>query len=128
MPIALITLQAELQLLSGHGLVGARRMKIVRVEQTAVLPKAMIAPHTAIRARTPVSAHLATTPRGALPPPKPEPAELDGLLNAQRVHLRGVGETMADEAGNLYEVHGRHMRPFGALVPPRQELRPGPCG
>src|SRR5262249_4014949 len=113
---ALITLQEELQVLTGHGLVGARRMKILRVDQTAALPHAVTLPRPLLQEPTPVSAQLGTASRGALPPPQPEPAELEGLLNGQHVHLRGVGETMADEAGNLYEVHGQHVRPLGELV------------
>jgi len=113
---ALITLQEELQVLTGHGLVGARRMKILRVDQTAALPHAVTLPRPLLQEPIPVSAQLVTASRGALPPPQPEPAELEGLLNGQHVHLRGVGETMADEAGNLYEVHGQHVRPLGELV------------
>jgi hypothetical protein len=112
---ALITLQEELQVLTGPGLVGARRMKIIRIDQTAALPNAMTLPRPPRQEPILVSAQLATAPRGALPPPQ-QPAELEGMVNGQRVHLRGVGETMADEAGNLYEVHGQHMRPLGELV------------
>lgn len=113
---ALITLQEELQVLTGHGLVGARRMKILRVDQAGAWPNTMTLPRPPLQEPIPVSAQLVTASRGALPPPQPEPAELEGMVNGQRVHLRSVGETMADEAGNLYEVHGQHVRPLGELV------------
>jgi hypothetical protein len=113
---ALITLQEELQVLTGHGLVGARRMKIVRIDQTAALPNAMTLPRPPLQEPIAVSAQLVTASRGALPPPQPEPTELEGLLNGRRVHLRSVGEAMTDEAGNLYEMHGQHVRPLGELV------------
>jgi hypothetical protein len=113
---ALIALQEEVQFPSQHGLVSARRMKLMRVEQAAVSPDVMTSPHAAIRARTPVSVQVAPAPLHTLEPSETEPAELEWMMNGQRVHLRSVDEAMADEAGNLYEVHGWHMRPLGQLV------------
>jgi hypothetical protein len=113
---ALIALQEELQVMTRHGLVGARRMKIVCIEQAAALPNTMTLPRPPLQEPIAVSAQLVTASRGALPSPQPEPTELEGLLNGQRVHLRHVSEAMADEAGNLYEMHGRQVRPLGELV------------
>jgi hypothetical protein len=113
---ALITLQEELQVLTGHGLVGARRMRVMRVDQTAALSHAMTPPRPPRQEPIPVSAQLVTPSRGALPPPQSEPAELECVMNGQRVHLRSVDEAMADEAGNFYEVHGQYVRPLGELV------------
>src|SRR6266850_1489302 len=66
---ALITLREELQFPSRHGLVSARRMKIMRIEQAAVLPDAMTLPRPPLQEPIPVSAQLVTASRGALPPP-----------------------------------------------------------
>jgi hypothetical protein len=85
---ALITLQEELQVLTSHGLVGARRMKIMRVDQAVASPHAVTASHASRQESIPVSAHVVTASRGALPPPQPEPAELEGMVDGQRVHLR----------------------------------------
>ena len=114
--ISLIELQEELQLPTRHGLVGTRILKSVRVEQVSVLPDALTLPRSPLRDPGSGSAQLATAPRRTLPPPQPEPPELEGWLEGQRVHLRSVGEAMADEAGNFYEVHGQHVRPLGELV------------
>ena len=114
--ISLIALQEELQLPTRHGLVGTRMLKIMRIEQSAVLPDALTLPRSPLREPDPVSAQLAATPRRTLPPPQPEPPELEGWLDGQRVHLRSVGEAMADEAGNFYEVLGQQLRPLGELV------------
>lgn len=114
--ISLIALQEELHLPTRHGLIGTRRLKIMRIEQYAVLPDPLTLPHSPFQEPGPVSAQLTAAPRRSLPPPQPELPELEGWLDGQRVHLRSVGETMADEAGNFYEVHGQHLRPLGALV------------
>jgi hypothetical protein len=114
--ISLIALQEELQLQTRHGLVGTRILKSVHVEQVSVLPDALTLQRSPLREPDPVSAQLTATPRRTLPPPQPEPPELEGWLDGQRVHLRSVGEAMADGAGNFYEVHGQQLRPLGELV------------
>jgi hypothetical protein len=105
--ISLIALQEELQLPTHHGLVGTRRLKIMRIEQSAVLPDPLTLPRSPLQEPGPVSAQLAVAPRRALPLPQTEPPVLEGWLDGQRVHLRSVGQAMADEAGNFYEVHGQ---------------------
>jgi hypothetical protein len=128
--ISLIALQEELQLPTRHGLVGTRILKSVRIEQVSVLPDALTMPRSPLREPGPGSAQLTPTPRRTLPPPQPEPPELEGWLEGQRVHLRSVGEAMADEAGNFYEVHGQHVRPLGELVSDERgrifEVQPAP--
>ena len=114
--ISLITLQEELQLPTRHGLVGTRRLKIMRIEQSAVLSEPLTLPHSPLQEPVPFSAQLAAAPRRALPLPQQEPPVLEGWLDGQRVHLRSVSGAMADEAGNFYEVHGQQLRPLGALV------------
>jgi hypothetical protein len=114
--ISLIALHEELQLPTHHGPVGTRRLKIMRIEQSTVLPSALTLPRSPLQEPMPVSAQLAPAPRRTLPPPQPEPPELEGWLDGQRVYLRSVDEAMADEAGNFYEVHGQQLRPLGALV------------
>jgi hypothetical protein len=116
MRISLIALQEELQFPTHHGLVGTRRLKIMRIEQAAVLPDPLTLPRSPLQEPVPVSTQLAATPRRALPLPQPEPPVLEGWLDGQRVHLRSVSEAMADEAGNFYEVHGQQLRPLGELV------------
>jgi hypothetical protein len=90
--MSLVALQEELQLPTHYGLAGTHRLRIIRIEQSAMLPD----------------------PRAL--PPQPEPSELEGWLDGQRVHLRSVSAAMTNEAGNVYEVHGQHLRPLGALV------------
>jgi hypothetical protein len=111
--MSLLVLQEELQLPTRHGLVGSHRMRIIRIEQSAMLPDPLTLPCSPLPEPIPVSAPLAAAPHHPLPPPRPV---LEGWLDGQRVHLRSVGETMTDEAGNFYEVHGQHLRPLGALV------------
>src|SRR5262245_57350640 len=111
--MSLLVLQEELQLPTRHGLVGTHRMRIVRIEQSAMLPDPLTLSRSPLPEPVPVSAPLAATLPRSLPPPQPA---LEGWLDGQRVHLRSVGETMTDEAGNFYEVHGQHLRPLGALV------------
>jgi len=118
--ISLIALQEELQLPTRHGLGGTRMLKIMRIEQSSVLPDALMLPRSPLREPDPVSAQLAAAPRRTLPPPRPEPPELEGWLDGQRVHLRSVGEAMTDEAGNFYEVLGQQLRPLGELVSDEQ--------
>ena len=110
--MSLLALHEELQLPTRHGLVGTHRLRIIRIEQSAILPDPLTLSHSPLPEPVPVSAPLAAPPR-SLPPPQPA---LEGWLDGQRVHLRSVGETMTDEAGNFYEVHGQHLRPLGALV------------
>jgi hypothetical protein len=111
--MSLLALHEELQLPTRHGLVGTHRLRIIRIEQSAILPDPLTLSHSPLPEPVPVSAPLAAAPPRSLPPPQPA---LEGWLDGQRVHLRSVGETMTDEAGNFYEVHGQHLRPLGALV------------
>jgi hypothetical protein len=126
--ISLIALQEELQLPTRHGLVGTRRLKIMRIEQGASLPDPLTLPRSPLQEPVSVSDQLAAAPCRALP--QPEASVLEGWLDGQRVHLRSVSEAMADEAGNLYEVYGQHMRPLGALVSDEHgrifEVQPAP--
>ncbi|MCI0393238.1 MAG: hypothetical protein MOB07_31300 [Acidobacteria bacterium] len=114
--ISLVTLQEELQLPMHRGTVGARRLKIVRIEQAAVLPDALTPPRSPMREPMPVSSQLVAAPRRALPPPQLGPQELEGWIDGKPARLRNVGEVMADEAGNFYEVAGQQLRPLGELV------------
>jgi hypothetical protein len=114
--ISLIALQEELQLPTHRGLVGTRRLKIMRIEQSTVLSDPLTLPRSPLQEPVPVSAQLAAGPRRALPLPQPEPPVLEGWLDGQRVLLRSVSGAMADEAGNFYEMHGQQLRPLGALV------------
>ena len=118
--ISLIALQEELQLPTRHGLVGTRSLKILRIEQVCRAARRVDDAALAAARAGPVSAQLAAAPRRTLPPPQPEPPELEGWLDGQRVHLRGVGEAMTDEAGNFYEVLGQQLRPLGELVSDEQ--------
>lgn len=114
--ISLIALQEELRLPTRHSLVGTRMLKIMHIEQSAVLPDPLTLPRSPLQEPGPASAQLTASLRRTLPPPQPEPPALEGWLDGQHVHLRSVGQTMADEAGNFYEVHGQHLRPLGDLV------------
>jgi hypothetical protein len=114
--ISLITVQEELQLPIRHGHIGTRRMKIMRIEQATVFPDPLTLPRSPLQESIPFSAQLGAAPHPTLLPSQTEPPDLEGWLDGQRVHLRSVGETMADEAGNFYEVHGQQLRPLGELV------------
>ena len=114
--MSLLALQEELQLPTSHGLVGTHRLRIIRIEQSAMLSDPLTLPHSPLPEPVPVSTQLAAAPHPALPLPQPEPPALEGWLDGQRVHLRSVGAAMTDEAGNVYEVHGQQLRPLGELV------------
>jgi hypothetical protein len=128
--MSLVALQEELQLPTHHGLVGTHRLRIIRIEQSAMLSDPLTLPHSPLPEPVPVSAQLTAVPHLALPLPQPEPPALEGWLDGQRVHLRSVGAAMTDEAGNVYEVHGQQLRTLGALVSDEHgrifEVQPAP--
>ncbi|MBI1925778.1 hypothetical protein HYR99_16200 [Candidatus Poribacteria bacterium] len=113
---SLIAIQEEVQLPTHQGIVGAQRLKIVRIEQTAVYPAPYAVPRSQFRAQTAETPMLEAQPRRELPPPKLGPQELECWLEGKPVRLRAVGEVMADEAGNFYEVRGQQLKQLGELV------------
>ena len=74
--ISLIALQEELQLPTGHGLVGTRRLKIMRIEQSAVLPDPLTLPRSPLREPVP---SFCTTRRRATPRAAAAPAGAAGV-------------------------------------------------
>jgi hypothetical protein len=121
--VSLLAMQEEIQIPAQRGFAGARRLKILRIEQASLPPDALAPPpplrepmrapftHTAPPRRTPLPPHLEL--RTELPA---EPPEFECWLEGKHVRLRGVAEMMADEAGNYYEVRGEQLRPLGELV------------
>lgn len=114
--ISLMSIQEEIQHQAHRGMAGARRLKIIRIEQSTVIsdPLNVARPPFSVPALAP-SQHEAA-PRRALSPAPAEPPELECWLDGKFVRLRRVGEMVTDEAGNFYEVNGQHMRPLGELV------------
>ena len=71
--MSLLALQEELQLPTRHGLVGTHRLRIIRIEQSAMLSDPLTLPHSPLPEPAPVSAQLAAAPPRPLPPPQPDP-------------------------------------------------------
>ena len=69
------------QLPTRHGLVGTHRLRIIRIEQSAILPDPLTLSHSPLPEPVPVSAPLAAAPPRSLPPPQPA---LEGWLDGQR--------------------------------------------
>src|SRR5262245_32487047 len=90
--MSLVALHEELQLPTQHGFVSTHRWRVIRIEQATILPDQPTLPHSPLPEPVPVSAPLAAAPHHMLAPPQPEPPELEGWLDGQRVHLRSVGE------------------------------------
>lgn len=96
--LLLLAIQQEFQLPSQKGGPAARRMKVLRIEQTAI-PAAPEA-----------------EPRHLLPEAEANPQKIECWIEGRRAGLRSVGEIVSDESGNLYEVQGRELRSLGELV------------
>ena len=79
--MSLLALHEELQLPTRHGLVGTHRLRIIRIEQSAILPDPLTLSHSPLPEPVPVSAPLAAAPPRSLPPPQPA---LEGWLDGQR--------------------------------------------
>jgi hypothetical protein len=114
--ISLLDIQEEIQPPAHRGLAGARRLKIVRIEQSTVLSDALEDARPPFSASAPAGSHPEAQSRRPLSPPPSEPPELELWLGGKYVRLRRVGEMVTDEAGNFYEVNGRRLRPLGELV------------
>lgn len=113
---SLLAIQEEVQFPTHQGIVGAQRLKIVRIEQTAVYPAPYAVPRSQFRPQTAETPMLEAQPRRELPPPTLEPQEIECWLEGKPVRLRAVGEVVADEVGNFYEVQGQQLRQLGELV------------
>jgi hypothetical protein len=114
--ISLLTIQEEIQYPAHPSLAGARRLKIVRIEQSAVSSDALGDAHAPFSVPAFAPSHLEAASRRVLAPPQAEPPELECWLEGKFVRLRRVGEMVTDEAGNFYEVNGQQFRPLGELV------------
>jgi hypothetical protein len=114
--ISFLDIQEEIQHPAHRGLAGARRLKIVRIEQSTVLSDAPEVARPPFGAPAPARSHPEAQSRRPLSPPQSEPQELELWLEGKFVRLRRVGEMVTDEAGNFYEVNGRQLRPLGELV------------
>lgn len=120
--ISLLDIHEEIQHPAHRGLAGARRLKIVRIEQSTVLSDALgdarppFSAPAPVRAPAPAPSHPKAPSRRPLSPPPSEPPELEVWLEDKYVRLRRVGEMVTDEARNFYEVNGRKLRPLGELV------------
>lgn len=61
--MSLLALQEELQLQTRQGLVDTHRLRIIRIEQSAMLSDPLTLPHSPFQEPVPVSAQLAAAPR-----------------------------------------------------------------
>src|SRR5687768_1741212 len=91
---SLLAIQEEVQLPTLQGRVGARRLKILRIEQSEVLPDQFAAPRFQLRERYIEPPMLEAKPPLELPEPQLEAQELECWLEGKRVGLRGVGEVV----------------------------------
>lgn len=114
--ISLLDIQEEIQHPAHRGMAGARRLKIVRIEQSTVLSDALEDARPPFSAPALAPSRLEAASRRALSPPPAEPPELECWLEGRFVRLRRVGEMVTDEAGNFYEANGQQLRPLGELV------------
>jgi hypothetical protein len=111
-----LEIQQEVQFPIHQGIVGTRRLKILRIEQTAIPhdENTTLHPHSGEQY---LQAPILESPlRRKLPHPASEPPELECLLEGKLVHLREVSEAVTDEAGNFYEVQGQQLMPLDELV------------
>ncbi|HJQ68518.1 MAG TPA: hypothetical protein VKA70_06085 [Blastocatellia bacterium] len=112
----LVAIQEEFQPPSGQGEPVARRMKILRIEQTSMLAEKDAASlYNGGRRRGRLAAPQAE-PRSLLPEAPTGAQEIECWIDGKRAGLRSVGEVVTDEAGNFYEVQGRELRRLGELV------------
>src|SRR5262245_58287133 len=114
--ISLLRIQEEIQHPAHRGMAGARRLKIVRIEQSTVFSDALDDARLPFSAPALAPSRPEATSRRPLSPPQAEPPELECWLEGRFVRLRRVGEMVTDEAGNFYEVNGQQLRPLGELV------------
>src|SRR5262245_886302 len=114
--ISLLRIQEEIQHPAHRGMAGARRLKIVRIEQSTVFSDALDDARLPFSAPALAPSRPEATSRRPLSPPQAEPPELECWLEGRFVRLRRVGEMVIDEAGNFYEINGRQLRPLAELV------------
>lgn len=103
-----IAVQEEVQAPLPYGVAGARRMKVVRIEQETGAPSTFALPP---EWRSPA----ARKPRRELLSAR-SPHESEAERREKNIRLRAVGKIMRDEAGNFYEQQGQQLRPLGELV------------
>src|SRR5262249_37185700 len=114
--ISLLSIQEQVRLPSNHGIVAARSLSVLRLEQSPSLhdqeTRFFVRPTGAV-----VEPSLpAAVPTLEPPRQQPNPRETECLLRGKRVVLRKVGEVARDEAGDLFEVGGQQVRRLGELV------------
>jgi hypothetical protein len=119
--ISIVAIQEEIQHPARHpahrGPAVARRLKIVRIEQSTMLSDGLEDARAPFSVPALTPSHVeAAAPRRALSPPRTLPSELECWLEGKSVRLRRVGGMVRDEAGNFYEVDGEQLRPLGELV------------
>ena len=126
--VSLVALEEEIQIPDHRGLVGRRRVRVLRIEQAALPLDSFVATRQRLPSPKLPSNQIEAATRRVLPPRQPEPAELECRLEGRPVRLRSIGQVMADEAGKFYEVSGGQLRPLGELVSDEQgrifEVRP----
>lgn len=99
-----------------HGFGHARRLKIVKIEQSANLYEQEVIPRLPRRGQYPNHSNLLQRHPDAVNSSKPNPQEFECWLDGKNVHLRELGEVVQDEAGNFYEKQGQQIRPLDDLV------------
>src|SRR2546425_2173303 len=108
--------QEEVRFPSRDGLVAARRVKILRIEQPSVLhhqhPGPSFKPIRRLGARSLPRVRALLKPAD----PRLEAQETDYARDENRVGLRSVGEILRDQAGHFYEVRGQQLQALGELV------------
>ncbi len=109
--ISLLDIQEGIQHPAHRGMAGARRLKIVRIEQITVFSDPLDAARPPFNVPALAPSHHEAASRRALSPAQPEPPELECWLEGKFVRLRRVGEMVTDEAGNFYEVNGQQSAP-----------------
>jgi hypothetical protein len=99
--VPLIAVQEERQLARRCCLVGARRFKIMRMEQSAVPPDPLTLPRSALQAAGSVSKRLAAAPHPRYRRASRNRRSWGAGSPAQRVDGRSVDQGMAGEAVRL---------------------------
>lgn len=113
---SLLAIQEEVKNLNFLDPVCARRVKVLRIEQTAVHANQYVRPHSQARVLSVPPPQLEAELHRESFQSQSKPRELEGFLEGKPVRLRSVGNVAKDEVGNFYEVQGEQLRQLGELV------------
>jgi len=111
-----LAIEEEVQLPMPHGMVAARRLKILRLERAPSRRNHTGAPQAQVTHRRTAYSRPAVEARHELAGPSPMLQAAEYRRDRSRAGLRSVGEVVVDEAGHFYEILGGRPHALGKLV------------